>query len=42
MFTQNERPRCCYEMAEKNYGAVVVVNEERKVIGVVTERDVMK
>ena len=30
------------KMAEKNYGAVVVVNEERKVIGVVTERDVMK
>ena len=30
------------KMTEKNYGAVVVVNEERKVIGVVTERDVMK
>jgi len=30
------------KMTGKNYGAVVVVNEERKVIGVVTERDVMK
>ena len=30
------------KMTEKNYGAVVVIDDERKVIGVVTERDVMK
>jgi signal-transduction protein with cAMP-binding, CBS, and nucleotidyltransferase domain len=28
-------------MAEKNYGSVIVVDPDRKVIGVVTERDVM-
>ena len=30
------------EMTAKNYGAVVVVNKKRQVVGVVTERDVMK
>jgi len=29
------------KMSEKNYGAVIVVNDEKKVIGIVTERDVM-
>ena len=29
------------KMAEKNYGAVIVVDAKKKVIGVVTERDVM-
>ena len=29
------------KMSEKNYGAVIVINEEKKVIGIVTERDVM-
>ena len=29
------------KMSEKNYGAVIVVNDENKVIGIVTERDVM-
>ena len=28
-------------MAEKNYGSVIVVDPDNKVIGVVTERDVM-
>lgn len=28
-------------MAEKNYGAAVIINQNKKVIGVVTERDVM-
>lgn len=28
-------------MSEKNYGSVIVVDEQEKVIGVVTERDVM-
>jgi CBS domain-containing protein len=28
-------------MSEKNYGAVIVIDAEKKVIGVVTERDVM-
>ena len=30
------------EMTAKNHGAVVVVNKKRQVVGVVTERDVMK
>ena len=29
------------KMSEKNYGAVIVINDEKKVIGIVTERDVM-
>jgi signal-transduction protein with cAMP-binding, CBS, and nucleotidyltransferase domain len=29
-------------MTEKNYGAVIVVDDQNKVTGVVTERDVMK
>ena len=29
------------KMSEKNYGAVIVIDAEKKVIGVVTERDVM-
>ena len=29
------------KMAEKNYGAVVIIDADKKVIGVVTERDVM-
>ena len=29
------------KMSEKNYGAVIVVNDEKKVIGIATERDVM-
>ena len=29
------------KMSEKNYGAVIVINDENKVIGIVTERDVM-
>jgi len=28
-------------MADKNYGSVIVVDKDDKVIGVVTERDVM-
>lgn len=28
-------------MSEKNYGAVIVIDDHKKVIGVVTERDVM-
>ena len=30
------------EMSEKNYGAIVVTDDQKKVVGVVTERDVMK
>ena len=30
------------EMSEKNYGAIVVTDDQKQVIGVVTERDVMK
>ncbi len=30
------------QMTEKNYGAVIVVDDQNKVTGVVTERDVMK
>jgi CBS domain-containing protein len=30
------------EMSEKNYGAIVVTDDQQKVVGVVTERDVMK
>ena len=26
------------KMSEKNYGAVIVINDEKKVIGIVTER----
>jgi CBS domain-containing protein len=29
------------KMAEKNFGAVVVIDDQKKVVGVVTERDVM-
>lgn len=29
-------------MSEKNYGSVIIVDDDEKVIGVVTERDVMK
>jgi CBS domain-containing protein len=29
------------KMAEKSFGAVIVINDHKKVIGVVTERDVM-
>ncbi len=29
-------------MSEKNYGSAVVVDDDRKVIGIVTERDIMK
>ena len=29
-------------MTEKNYGSVVIVNEESRVIGICTERDIMK
>jgi CBS domain-containing protein len=29
------------EMSEKNYGAVIVIDDQKKVVGVVTERDVM-
>jgi CBS domain-containing protein len=29
------------KMAKKNYGAVIVIDDQKKVIGVVTERDVM-
>ena len=29
------------KMSEKNYGAVIVINDEKKVIGIVTERDVV-
>ena len=29
------------KMSEKNYGAVIVINDEKKVIGIATERDVM-
>ena len=29
------------KMSEKNYGAIIVINDEKKVIGIVTERDVM-
>ena len=28
-------------MSKKNYGSVVVIDSEKKVIGVVTERDIM-
>ncbi|MFO8127138.1 CBS domain-containing protein [Yoonia sp.] len=28
-------------MSEKNYGSVIVIDDEQKVVGVVTERDVM-
>ena len=30
------------EMSEKNYGAIIVTDDQKKVVGVVTERDVMK
>jgi len=30
------------EMSEKNYGAIVVTDDQKQVVGVVTERDVMK
>lgn len=30
------------KMSEKNYGAVIVIDDQKKVVGVVTERDVMK
>ena len=29
------------KMAEKNYGAVIVIDDQSKVVGIVTERDVM-
>ena len=29
-------------MAEKNYGSVVILNNKQKVVGIVTERDVLK
>ena len=29
-------------MSEKNYGSVIIVDEQEKVIGVVTERDIVK
>ncbi|GLQ23090.1 hypothetical protein GCM10007853_09640 [Algimonas ampicilliniresistens] len=29
-------------MSDKNYGSVIIVNDSEKVIGVVTERDIMK
>ncbi len=28
-------------MSEKSYGAIIIINDNKKVIGVVTERDVM-
>jgi len=29
-------------MSEKNYGSVIIVDKQEKVIGVVTERDIVK
>ena len=29
-------------MSEKNYGSVVIVDDKEKVIGIVTERDIVK
>ena len=29
-------------MAEKNYGSVVIVDNKQKVVGIVTERDILK
>ena len=29
-------------MSEKNYGSVVITNDDKKVIGIVTERDIVK
>ena len=29
-------------MADKNYGSVVIVNKNNKVIGICTERDILK
>lgn len=50
-YNSKQRPLTCLpdtsvfdavlKMSEKNYGSVIVVDDEKKVIGVVTERDVM-
>ncbi len=42
-FLKNDRvEQAINVMAEKNYGSVVIVDNNKKVIGIVTERDIVK
>lgn len=42
MSAQTSCAEAAARMAEKNFGSVVIIDEDRKVLGVVTERDFLK